>query len=82
MKTILFNGLGPTDTVSCGSYFCLKNGDVATMAESHANAYIDAKLAVEVENPSEVDALRKLETKNQSTRKRITQKVGDKNESR
>lgn len=78
MKRILFNGLGPRNTVSCGNRHDLKDGDVANMKDEHAQAYIDVGWAIEITDESQVADVRRLEMKNDATRKRIQKKVGEK----
>lgn len=80
MKKILFQGLGPCETVSCGAYHGLKNGDIALMKGEHALAYIQMGWAKEVVEEKEIERIRTAETKRAQNRKRIVEKVGKINE--
>lgn len=73
---ILFNALGPKDTVSFGDKI-YKNGSTVEMPKEYAIAYINVGLAIEIKNDDdekEVQAVQKLEVKNAVRRKEIQEK--------
>lgn len=76
MTRILLNGLGPEDTITYKKKR-FWNGAAIDMKDEHAKAYIDAKLAVKVEDERQVRDLQKLEIKNDATRKRIEKKAAE-----
>jgi hypothetical protein len=74
---ILFDGLGPNDTVTLGNK-TYRNGSCVDIDEVHAKAFLDCNIAKEVkteEDAAEVVALQNLEAKNAKTRQRVENKV-------
>lgn len=74
MKQVVFNGLGPKESVSYGGKL-VKNGGTVMMEESHAEAYIKAGVAFYPQSEAEITAVQKLEIKNAATRKRVVEKA-------
>lgn len=71
---ILFRGLGPKESVTYQGRI-LHNGASIHMDDAHAGAYVQAGLAVPVENENQVVIAQELERKNALTRKRIQEKA-------
>lgn len=76
---IQFERLGPTETVTYDGRI-YKNGAVVEMEESHARAYLNAKLAVMVEDVQKALARVKLEEKNTKIRKKAVEDESKKKE--
>lgn len=74
MKRIIFNGLGPQESVSYDGKLYY-NGAVAEMEDGHAAAYLSSHLAVMVDSEEQVAAQQFLEKKNAATRKRVQEKA-------
>lgn len=74
---ILFNGLGPKDTVTTDDKI-YRNGDYIELEDIHAKTYVDVGIAIEIKNKEdekEVKVLQKLEQKNAVKRKEIEHKM-------
>lgn len=66
---IQFERLGPQETVAYNGRI-YKNGDLVDMDETHAKAYLNNKLAIEVIDPALALARIKLEAKNTAAREK------------
>ena len=73
---ILLKGLGPNDKIQYNNNW-FTNGAVVDIDSRHAEAYINANLAVEVKSSEDIEealALQSLEAKNDEKRKELQTK--------
>lgn len=80
---ISINGLGPNDKIQYDKNWYI-NGAILEMDDRHAEAFINAKLVVEIKSADtekEAEALKELEKRNEERRKEVRTKQAKRDES-